>query len=70
MMRQAEHREIKPALTLALVLFGVVLAVAAWREYGTRQPAPGTIGAADRCKCCFKCECPLLGDGCPCRKAK
>ena len=70
MMRQAEHREVKPALTLALVLFGVVLAVAAWREYDAQQPAPGTIGAADRCKCCFKCECPLLGDGCPCRKAK
>ena len=67
-MKPAEHKEFKPALTLALALFGVVLAVAAWREYDAKQPAPGTIGAADRCKCCFKCECPLLGAKSPCKE--
>lgn len=68
MTRPSEHKEIRPALTLALVLFGAVLAVSAWREWDVRQPAPGTIGSQDSCRCCKACDCPLLRDDCPCKK--
>ena len=57
-MRQSEHREIKPALVLACMLFGAVLAVSAWREWDVRKPAPGTIGSQQSCKCCPRCGCP------------
>ena len=64
-MRQSEHREIKPALVLACMLFGAVLAVSAWREWDIRQPAPGTIGSQlDPCKCCPRCSCPAGDNFC------
>ena len=62
-MRQSEHREIKPALVLACMLFGAVLAVSAW-EWAVRQPAPGTIGSQQSCKCCPRCSCPAGDNFC------
>jgi len=58
------YKEIGVALLLATGCMGIAIGVAQLR---TDKPSPGTIGSADRCRCCSHCSCATEGD-CPLKK--